>query len=58
MFKGVRFFNVDLSRLNIINVKIMESMFEDVERFNNLIFNDVLKVKSMRKMFKNVFVFN
>lgn len=58
MFKGVRFFNVDLSCLNIVNVKIMESMFEDVERFNNLIFNDVLKVKSMWKMFKNVFVFN
>ncbi|WP_430001973.1 BspA family leucine-rich repeat surface protein, partial [Mycoplasmopsis bovis] len=50
MFKGARFFNADLSRLNTANVKTKESMFEDAERFNNLIFDNVSKVKSMRKM--------
>lgn len=48
MFFGVLIFNKNIFSWNVDNVLIMEKMFENVLKFNSLIFNLVsLKVKNM-----------
>jgi hypothetical protein len=59
MFKNSVLFNGDISTWYTINVRSMESMFEDAHSFNCDISGwNVRKVKSMKKMFRGAYVFN